>query len=155
MAVLWLVGSGHEDFEDADIMMQQMGKWKRKGNLQIIQIFFTFYQLLAHFLSFSRLSHTSFRLVTFFHFSHYFCSSCHIFSSFINVRHNFLSLWLSVQTSSCHTCTFFVYRCQFHQRFSRAFFVRIFGAKTNVTRENDVRMLLKLTAGGPRNLRTF
>jgi len=30
-------------------------------------------------------------------------------------------------------------RCQLHQRFSRAFFIQIFGAKPNVTRENDVR----------------
>jgi len=30
-------------------------------------------------------------------------------------------------------------RCQFHQHFSRAFFVQIFGAKPNVTRENDAR----------------
>jgi hypothetical protein len=28
--------------------------------------------------------------------------------------------------------------CQFHQRFLRAFFVRIFGAKPNATRENNV-----------------
>jgi hypothetical protein len=32
-----------------------------------------------------------------------------------------------------------VARYQFHQHFSRAFFVQIFGAKPNVTRENDVR----------------
>jgi len=30
-------------------------------------------------------------------------------------------------------------RCQFHQRFSHAFFVPIFGTKLNVTRENDVQ----------------
>jgi len=30
-------------------------------------------------------------------------------------------------------------RCQFHQRFLFVFFVQIFDAKPNVTRENDVR----------------
>jgi len=42
--------------------------------------------------------------------------------------------------------------CQFHQRFLRAFFAQIFGAKPNVTRENDVstekfvhKTLMKLT----------
>ncbi len=31
-------------------------------------------------------------------------------------------------------------RCQFHQRFLCTFFIQIFGAKPNVTRENYVRM---------------
>ncbi len=42
-------------------------------------------------------------------------------------------------------------RGQFHQCFTHAFFVRIFGAKPNVTRENNEKfvpkMLMKLTTG--------
>ena len=35
MAVRRMVRRGHEDLEDADVVMQQVGKCKRKGNLKM------------------------------------------------------------------------------------------------------------------------